>query len=77
VKRALTPSAHGPDYGFLWWLNTEGGSKGLPANVFEARGAGSNTIFVSPNHDLVVVWRWHGNSSAEFFRMVVDSVKTS
>jgi CubicO group peptidase (beta-lactamase class C family) len=77
VKRALTPSAHGPDYGFLWWLNTKGGSKGLPANVFEARGAGSNTIFVSPNHDLVVVWRWHGNSSAEFFRMVVDSVKTS
>ncbi len=22
VKTALTPSAHGPDYGFLWWLNT-------------------------------------------------------
>jgi CubicO group peptidase (beta-lactamase class C family) len=76
VASALTPSAHGPDYGFLWWLNTKGGSKGLPTNAFEARGAGSNTIFVSPNHDLVVVWRWHGERSAEFFRMVVDAVKT-
>ena len=24
VKMATTPSAHGPDYGFLWWLNTTG-----------------------------------------------------
>ncbi|MET0981331.1 MAG: serine hydrolase, partial [Telluria sp.] len=24
VKEALTPSAHGPDYGYLWWLNTKG-----------------------------------------------------
>ena len=23
VKAALTPSAHGPDYGYLWWLNTQ------------------------------------------------------
>ncbi|MFN2446863.1 MAG: serine hydrolase domain-containing protein [Vicinamibacterales bacterium] len=76
VKAALTPSAHGPDYGFLWWLNTQGKSMaGLPTNAFEARGAGSNTIFVSPNHDLVVVWRWHSNASAEFFKMVVDAIQ--
>jgi CubicO group peptidase (beta-lactamase class C family) len=76
VKAALTASAHGPDYGFLWWLNTKGTSiPGLPANAFEARGAGSNTIFVSPNHDLVVVWRWHGNRSAQFFKMVVDAIQ--
>jgi CubicO group peptidase (beta-lactamase class C family) len=23
VKMATSPSAHGPDYGFLWWLNTK------------------------------------------------------
>ena len=23
VKEAATPSAHGPDYGYLWWLNTQ------------------------------------------------------
>ena len=74
VQSALMPSAHGPDYGFLWWLNAKGGSQGLPANTFEARGAGSNTIFVSPNHDLVIVWRWHGSNSAAFFKMVVDAV---
>lgn len=76
VKRALTASAHGPDYGFLWWLNTKEKSiAGLPANAFAARGAGSNTIFVSPNHDLVIVWRWHGNADSQFFKMVVDAIR--
>ena len=78
VRAALTPSAHGPDYGFLWWLDTKGKNwPGLPANSFGARGAGSNTIFVSPDHDLVVVWRWHGtarNADATFFRMLIDAI---
>jgi CubicO group peptidase (beta-lactamase class C family) len=74
VREALTPSEHGPDYGFLWWLHTRERAEGIPANAFEARGAGSNTIFVSPDHDLVVVWRWHGQGSAEFFRMVIDAI---
>ncbi len=26
VKMATTPSPHGPDYGFLWWLNTKQGA---------------------------------------------------
>jgi CubicO group peptidase (beta-lactamase class C family) len=75
VKAALTPSAHGPDYGYLWWLNTKAGQKTLPANSFEARGAGSNTIFVSPDHDLVVVWRWHGGGKEDFFRQVIESIQ--
>jgi CubicO group peptidase (beta-lactamase class C family) len=77
VAEALKPSAHGPDYGFLWWLDTKGRNwPGLPANSFGARGAGSNTIFVSPDHDLVVVWRWHGGRSADakFFAMLVDAI---
>src|SRR5262245_38073123 len=74
VKAALTPSAHGPDYGFLWWLNARGGAKTLPTNSFQAQGAGSNTIFVSPPHDLVIVWRWHGNGKEEFFRRVIDAI---
>lgn len=77
VTEALTPSANGPDYGFLWWLHTRERAEGIPANAYEARGAGSNTIFVSPDHDLVIVWRWHGGSgaSAEFFQMVIDSIQ--
>jgi CubicO group peptidase (beta-lactamase class C family) len=75
VKSAVTASAHGPDYGFLWWLNTKGGAKTLPTNSFQAQGAGSNTIFVSPDHDLVIVWRWHGGGKEEFFRQVIASIQ--
>jgi CubicO group peptidase (beta-lactamase class C family) len=74
VKAALTPSEHGPDYGFLWWLNTKGRAKELPTNSFQAQGAGSNTIFVSPDHDLVIVWRWHGSGKEQFFRQVIDAI---
>jgi CubicO group peptidase (beta-lactamase class C family) len=76
VKQALTPSAHGPDYGYLWWLNTKGKNlPGLPANAFAALGAGSNTIVVSPDHDLVVVWRWHGGNPAEFTKRVIAAIR--
>jgi len=75
VKQALAPSANGPDYGFLWWLNTRGGGKTLPPNSYQAQGAGSNTIFVSPDHDLVIVWRWHGGGKEQFFRQVIDAIQ--
>jgi CubicO group peptidase (beta-lactamase class C family) len=76
VKAAVAPSAHGPDYGYLWWLNTnQKNYPGLPANVFGARGAGSNTITVSPDHDLVVVWRWHAGNEAEFVRRVIAAIR--
>lgn len=77
VAEALKPSANGPDYGFLWWLNTKGRAKELPTNSFQAQGAGSNTIFVSPDHDLVIVWRWHGGGKEQFFRQVIDAIQTS
>ena len=48
---------------------------GLPTNAFSANGAGSNTITVSPDHDLVVVWRWHQGSAGEFARRVVAAIK--
>jgi CubicO group peptidase (beta-lactamase class C family) len=75
VKAATTPSAHGPDYGYLWWLNTQGRNyPGLPPTVYGARGAGSNTITISPEHDLVVVWRWHRGNEAEFVSKVIASI---
>ncbi len=76
VKAAITPSQHGPDYGYLWWLNTQGKNyPGLPTNVFGARGAGSNTVTVSPDHDLVVVWRWHAGNEAEFVKRVIAAIR--
>lgn len=78
VKAALTPSAHGPDYGYLWWLNTQQKNMpGLPANAYAARGAGNNSIVISPDHDLVIVWRWHAAGrgvDATFFKMVIDAI---
>jgi len=80
VKEALTsggaPNSPGNGYGYLWWLNTSGKAlAGLPTNAFSANGAGSNTITVSPDHDLVVVWRWHQGSAGEFARRVVAAIK--
>ena len=37
----------------------------MPVNAFGANGAGSNTVLVSPDHDLVVVWRWHAGNIAD------------
>lgn len=74
VKMATTPSAHGPDYGFLWWLNTTGKQwPGSPPTSFEAQGQGGNIIHVDQAHDLLVVWRWSARS-AEGFRRIVDSI---
>ena len=76
VKAAISPSAHGPDYGFLWWLNTAGKNyPGLPANVYGARGAGSNTILISPDHDLVIVWRWHAGNEGELAKRVIAAIR--
>ena len=75
VKAAIAPSAHGPDYGYLWWLNTLGKNyPGLPTTVYGA-GAGSNAILISPEHDLVMVWRCHAGNEAEFAKRVIAAIK--
>jgi CubicO group peptidase (beta-lactamase class C family) len=74
VKMATAPSRLGPDYGFLWWLNTKQGLwPGSPSDAIRAVGQGGNIIFISPSHDLVVVWRWSAQS-AEGFRRVVAAI---
>ncbi|MBP7777120.1 MAG: serine hydrolase [Acidobacteria bacterium] len=76
AKAAVSPSQHGPDYGYLWWLNTQGKNyPGLPTTAYGARGAGSNTITILPEQDLVVVWRWHAGNEAEFVKRIVAAIK--
>lgn len=76
VKASLTPAETNPDYGYLWWLNERGTMwPGTPKSSFAAVGFGSNTIWVDPEHDLVVVWRWHKGNGSELFRRVVAAVK--
>ncbi len=76
VKMATTPSAHGPDYGFLWWLNTTGKWAGSPTTAFEAQGQGGNVIHIDPSNDLVVVWRWSAGAQ-EGFKKIVESIAHS
>lgn len=76
VRQALTPGAQNPDYGYLWWLNDRDKQwPGLPKTSFAAVGFGSNTIWIDPEHDLVVVWRWHKGNGADFFRQVVAAIR--
>ena len=76
IKQATTQGgpANSNDYGYLWWLNTKGGTKGVPTGSYTAQGNGSNTIFIDSEHDLVVVWRWH--AGGDFFARVVASIKS-
>ena len=65
-RDAVTPSEHGPDYGYLWWLNTKQRQwPSAPASSFAAIGNGSNTIWIDPEHDIVFVWHWHQGSSMD------------
>lgn len=48
-----------PDYGYMWWLNTDGAqASAAPESAFCASGFGGNYIFVDQEHDLVIVLRW-------------------
>jgi CubicO group peptidase (beta-lactamase class C family) len=76
LKDAVTPSEHGPDYGYLWWLNTKQKEwPSAPASSFAALGNGSNTIWIDPDHDIVFVWHWHQNRAMDgMIQRIVASV---
>ena len=77
LEQAVQPSAHGPDYGYLWWLNTKKKQwPSAPASSFAAVGNGGNIIWIDPEHDIVVVWHWHENSAVDgMLQRVVAAVK--
>jgi CubicO group peptidase (beta-lactamase class C family) len=77
IAEMRQPCAVYPEYGLLWWLNTDGRQfPDAPASCFAARGAGSNVVWIDPEHDLVVVVRWIDKASiGGFFKRVVDSVE--
>ncbi len=78
ITMALTRGDAGPDYGYLWWLNTDGEAwPDAPRAAYRASGHGSNTVWIDPEHDLVVVWRWHqGRASNEFYKRIIASIKS-
>jgi CubicO group peptidase (beta-lactamase class C family) len=76
IEEMRQPCPLNPQYGLLWWLNT--GRQQLPSapeSSWAARGAGSNLIWIDPEHDLVVVARWLEKSSVDgFVKRVLASV---
>lgn len=77
VKEATTSRGEvGPDYGYLWWLNIEGKAwPDAPTTSYAALGAGQNTVWVDPEHDIVIVWRWHNGNPNELIKRVLAAVK--
>jgi CubicO group peptidase (beta-lactamase class C family) len=60
VRMSLAPTPVQPTYGYMnWMLNTERRLlPSAPESSFHHLGAGTNLIYVDPEHDLVVVARW-------------------
>ena len=73
---ATTPTPIRPNYGFLFWLNTERRQyPSASARAFFALGAGGNVIYIEPEHDLVMVLRWTATDRIdEIIRLVVSSL---
>ncbi|MGM9510060.1 serine hydrolase domain-containing protein [Larkinella sp. GY13] len=75
-KESVKKGPTGQDYGYLWWLNTEKKAwPNAPATSFAAIGVGSNLIWIDPEHDLVIVWRWHNGNPDALFKRVLAAVK--
>ena len=74
---AVQPSAHGPDYGYLWWLNTRKKQwPSAPASSFAAIGNGANTIWIDPDHDIVFVWHWYQSKAMDGMLQLLMSAVT-
>jgi len=59
VAEATAAGDVNPVYGYMWWRNA--GRElwpSAPETSYAALGYGSNIVWVSPEHDLVVVARW-------------------
>lgn len=78
-ERATTPTEIQPNYGYMWWLNTNRRQfSAAPASAFYANGAGStNIIYIDREHDLVTVTRWIDGAEHvnEFIRLVLAAIE--
>jgi CubicO group peptidase (beta-lactamase class C family) len=71
IQLATAPTGPNPNYGYMWWLNTN--QKQLPsapAQSFWAAGGGGNYVWVDRERDLVVVTRWVPNLNGVLERVL-------
>jgi CubicO group peptidase (beta-lactamase class C family) len=76
VERMQTPSSVAPFYGWLTWLNRDGGLfAGASRASWFMFGAGGHLTWIDPDHAAVIVVRWlDGAHSAEFVRQVSEAL---
>lgn len=69
VSEAMQASAPNPNYGYMWWLNSEGdrNMENIDKDIFYAAGFGGNFIVVDQKNSLVIVTRWLEPSKLEDF----------
>ncbi|SMG29457.1 CubicO group peptidase, beta-lactamase class C family [Marivirga sericea] len=76
IKSVQKSSASNPDYGYLWWNNSQGAWQGVSKEVYYAAGFGGNYIIIDEANDMVVVTRWIDNSKIDdVMRLLQKSVK--
>jgi CubicO group peptidase (beta-lactamase class C family) len=76
IDRATQPCSIYPNYGYLWWLNTECGyySNASPQSFF-AIGAGGNCTWIDPESGIVAVLRWLDPvATNEFIGLVISAL---
>jgi CubicO group peptidase (beta-lactamase class C family) len=77
IEESLRPCPLNPNYGLLWWLNTNRGRyKSAPEGSFFACGAGGNITWIDPDRDLVAVMRWLDPSAVDtFIRLIMQAIE--
>ena len=76
TNSAIQPSTANKEYGFLWWLNTNGRLGKKSKAAYAAEGFGGNFIVVDEAADLVIVTRWlEPRKIGELVDLVMEAVK--
>jgi len=77
IERMRQPCPLNPQYGYLWWLNTDRRwPPSAPASSYFASGAGGNLTWIDPDHDIVAVLRWIDPAARDgFIQRVMEAIR--
>ena len=77
IERVRVPCPLNPQYGYLWWLNTDRRwLPSAPASSYFASGAGGNLTWIDPEHDIVAVLRWTDPAARDgFIQRVMEAIR--
>ena len=77
TERVREPCPLNPQYGYLWWLNTDRSLfPSAHASSYAASGAGGNLTWIDPENDIVAVLRWIDPAARDgFIRLVMKAIR--